>query len=269
MDKENISEYYLERYILGELPEDEREEIRRLASKKPELQAALNEMKSSNRKILELYPPHTIKANLLTQLSKTSKKPHSWKITFTICSAAAALLILFLIFPVIRHKSVGLFSGSEKEVTLVKGIPRVNLFQTQLLVYRKIQDQVELLKDGETARAGDLLQLAYVSAEETYGIILSVDGKGLLTLHYPENRGESNKLEKNKQFLLPNAIELDNAPDFERFFFLISENPFNVERVMQRVRNAAKNLEKIKEQDLDLPENFIQYSVLILKGEGL
>lgn len=269
MDKEIISGYYLERYILGELPEEERDEISRLVSNDPELQAALNEMKASNRKILESYPPHSIKASLLAQISRTSKKRHSLKLIFSVTSAAAAFLLLILFLPLLRQKVTIPYSGSEEEITLVKGIPRVDLSQTQLLVYRKIQDQVELLKDGERAQAGDLLQLAYVSTEGSYGMILSIDGRGLITLHFPEDEGDSIKLESRKQYLLPNAIELDDAPGFERFFFLTSEYPFNVNSVLKEAQNLAKDYEKIQKQNLTLPRNFDQYSVLILKGEGL
>ena len=67
MIKETISEYYLERYALGELPEDEKEEIRRLSSSIPEIQTALDEIRSSDRDILALYPPKTVKAGLLMQ----------------------------------------------------------------------------------------------------------------------------------------------------------------------------------------------------------
>jgi hypothetical protein len=268
MNKESISEYYLERYVLGELPEEEKEEISRLASNNPELQAAINEIKASNQEILEFYPPHTIKAILMAQNSETSKKPPSLKFILTI-SSAAALLFLILNLPLKRQESNELYSNSEKEVTLVKGIARVDLSQTQLLVYRKLQDQVELLKDGEKAQAGDLLQLAYVSAEGTYGMIFSIDGRGFITLHFPEYNGESTKLEFHKQFLLSNAIELDDAPGFERFFFLTSDYPFNVNSILKEAQNMAEDLEKIQTQDLHLSENFNQYSILILKGEGL
>ncbi len=140
--------------------------------------------------------------------------------------------------------------------------------RTQLLVYRKIQERVETLSDGEKARAGDLLQLAYVSAEDSYGMILSIDGRGAVTLHLPESEGDSTKLELSKQSLLPSAFELDDAPEFERFFFLTSDSPFDVGGVLQEAQDLAKNLEQVRQNNLDLPESFHQYSVLILKGEG-
>jgi hypothetical protein len=267
MNKETISEYYLERYALGELPAGEKEGIRRLSSSVPEIQAALEGIKSSDRDILALYPPLTVKASLLTQLTETSKKPFPLKRVLTISSAVATFLILILVLPLLKKDPRIIYPGAQPDVTLVKGIPTVDLSRTQLLVYRQIQDQVEILADGEKARAGDLLQLAYVSTEDSYGMILSIDGRGTVTLHLPESKGESTQLEWGKQFLLPNAIELDDAPKFERFFFLTSESPIDVIGVLREAQNLAENPEQVQLNNLDLPESFKQYSVLIRKGE--
>jgi hypothetical protein len=268
MNTETINEYYLERYALGELPDEEKKEIRRLSSSFPEIQAALEEIKSSNREILALYPPLTVKSGLLTRLDDMPRKFFSLKHVLTISSAVAAFLILILVLPLLKKDPGTIYPDAERDVTLVKGIPPVDLSKTQLLVYRKIQDEVEILSDGEHARVGDLLQLAYVTTEDSYGMILSVDGRGTVTLHLPENKGESIKLEWGKQFLLPNAIELDDAPKFERFFFLTSESPIDVNGVLQKAQDLANNPEQVQRKNLDLPVSFKQYSVLILKGEG-
>jgi len=124
------------------------------------------------------------------------------------------------------------------------------------------------LSDGDQARAGDLLQLAYVATEESYGMIFSIDGRGVITLHFPEDKGESTQLELNKQFSLPNAIELDDAPGFERFFFLTSGSPIDVHAVFNAVKDAARDPEQVRQTGLDLPESLKQYSILILKGAG-
>ncbi|MBN1273822.1 MAG: hypothetical protein JXB26_16260 [Candidatus Aminicenantes bacterium] len=267
MNEKTISQYYLERYVLEELPEDEKEKIRHLCSTNPEIQSAVEEIKKSNRNILELYPFQTMKADFSNHHAEISRKPFPWKLIFTVSSAAAILVLIFWL-PVLKHKSLIFQPASERDITLVKGIVNVDLSLTQLLVYRKTQDKVELLKDGEKAEAGDLLQLAYVANKKTYGMIFSIDGRGYITLHFPENKRKSTELEPHRQFLLPNAIELDDAPQFERFFFLTSESPIDVENILQKTRDIAKNLNKIRKQNLDLPEKFEQYSVLILKGES-
>jgi len=307
MNKEVISEYYLERYDLGELPDEEAEEIGLLASTDPELQAALDEIKSSNREILALYPPLAVKASLTTQLSalsdmspekalkilseitlemptegtsiksaETTTKISTkvWKKSFplrpilAISSVAAVLLAIFLALPLFKQKPGVIHPDTEQDITLIKGTPRVDLSVTQLLVYRKTEDKVEILSDGDKARAGDLLQLAYVSAEESYGMIFSIDGRGLITLHFPVSKDKSTQLELNKQSSLPNAIELDDAPGFERFFFLTSGSPIDVNAVLIKLKDTARDAKQIKRTNLDLPASLKQYSILIRKGAG-
>jgi hypothetical protein len=269
MNKETISEYYLERYALGELPVEDKEEINRLAASAPEIQSSLAEIKSSNEEILFLYPPLTVKAGLLARLEEVPRKTFSIKRIFAASAAVAAFLIIFLMFPLLKKEPRIISPDPGQDITLIKGIPAVDLTQTQLLVYRKKQDRVEILSDGQHASAGDLLQLAYVATRDPYGMILSIDGRGTVTLHLPESLEKSTELERGKQFLLPNAIELDDAPGFERFFFLTSDTPIDVEGILQDAQDLAKNLEKALRQDMDVPESYTQYSVLILKGEGV
>jgi hypothetical protein len=268
MNIEIISEYYLERYALGELPDEETEEVGRMVAADPELQSALENIESSNREILALYPPPMVKANLSTQLTEMQKRSFPLKRVLAISSAAVVLLTIILVLPLLKKKPGIVYTDAERDVTLIKGIPKVDLSVTQLLVYRKMQDQVEMLADGDHARAGDLLQLAYVATEESYGMIFSIDGRGLITLHFPEGSGESTKLELNKQFSLPNAIELDDAPGFERFFLVTSRTPIDVDSVLIELERLIENPEQAQKTDLDLPGNLKQYSFLILKGEG-
>ena len=201
-------------------------------------------------------------------MQKNQKKSFPLRRVLTISSVVATFLVIILVLPLFKQKAKIIHPVGEREVTLVKGMEAVDLSRTQLLVYRKIKDRVETLSDGERARAGDLLQLAYVSTEDSYGMILSIDGRGAVTLHLPESKGDTTKLELSKQSLLPNAFELDDAPEFERFFFLTSDSPIDVDGILLEAQDMAKNLEQIRQNNLDLPESFKQYSVLILKGEG-
>lgn len=268
MNEEAISEYYLERYALGELPNEKKEEIHRLSSAIPEIQAALERIETSNQEILDLYPSPTVKAGLLARLEDMRKKPFPFKRFLAIASAASVLLILVLVLPRIKHEPRSMAPGTKTDDILVKGIPLVDLSRTQLLVYRKIRDKVENLSDGDKAKTGDLLQLAYVTTRDSFGMILSIDGRGTVTLHFPESDGRSTKLDPGKQSLLPHAFELDDAPKFERFFFLTSDSPIDVARVLEEARDLAKQPEQVQTKDLDLPQDLVQYSILILKGEG-
>jgi len=278
MNKEIISEYYLERYVLGELPSEDAERIYRLASTQPEIQNALEEIVSSNHDILSLYPASTVKASLLAQVNEMQGKPveGGWfiktfslrRILYISSAVAAALLFFFLILPGLRKETGTIPYDAGQDFSLVKGIQSIDLSKTQLLIFRKNKDEVEMLKDGMQASAGDLLQLAYVAVTGPYGMILSIDGRRSVTLHFPEEKGASTELMLNKRALLPNAIELDDAPGFERFFLITSESPVDVDDILKKAENLAKIPERAKQMELDLPESIKQYSILILKGEG-
>jgi len=277
MRQDVFSDYYLERYVLGELPDEYAEEIRRRASADPAFRAALEDIKSSNRDILKRYPASFVKATLLERLGETPGRPEKeWSIPFHprrrilyISSAfAAAMLLLILILPGIKKQGALKPSATEQDFSLVKGPQNIDLSKTQLLIYRKDDGQVEILEDGKHARAGDLLQLAYVAAQDPYGVILSIDGRGRVSLHFPVEKSGSTDLMLHKKILLPNAIELDDAPSFERFFLLTSGSPIDVGEVLKTAENLARDPARAERAELDLKEGIRQYSFLIIKGEG-
>jgi hypothetical protein len=277
MSHETFSDYYLERYMLGELPEEEAREIRRRATSDPEILAALENIESSNRSILQRYPPSAIKENLLRRLAEAGgRKNERGRLIRTaplrralyVASVCAAAFILFAIVrPTLKKQSARLWPQADEAYSAAKGTEALDLLKTQLLVYRKNESGVEMLVDGSLSRTGDLLQLAYIADQAPYGIILSIDGRGGVTLHYPE-RGETTDLTQNKRVLLPHAIELDDAPEFERFFFLTSDSPIDPAGVMERARALAADPGSARVERLKVPEGIEQSSIVILKGEG-
>jgi hypothetical protein len=61
-------------------------------------------------------------------------------------------------------------------------------------------------------------------------LIASIDGAGVVTLHYPANADAPALATAlaQKPTSLPQAYVLDDAPQFERFFFITSEDPIEV-----------------------------------------
>jgi hypothetical protein len=279
MTEETCSEYYLERYFLGELPEEDIQEIRQRATVDPEVLAALENIESSNRAILLRYPPSAVKEKLLGSMAEAQagKNAKRWLIGTTplrrillVSSAFAAALILFvLVRPSRINEGVSMEPREGEEYSQAKGTEGLDLSKTQLLVYRKNNDRVEMLADGSLSKAGDLLQLAYVAARAPYGMILSIDGGGGVTLHYPSEEGQATSLTQNKRVLLQNAIELDNAPGFERFFFLTSDSPIDPADIMEKAKSLAADPENARVAKLKLPKGIDQSSLTILKGEGI
>jgi len=277
-----ISDYYLERYVLGELPPEGAREVERAAAADSRVRAALDEIASSNRDILALYPPAAFKDGLLARLKdREGLTPDrerrrffpapgfSWRRGLAVATASVALaLALIVVIPRIKGRIGALTTGEGVESAVVKGEAGLDLTKTQLLVYQKHGDLAEILSDGNQAEVGALLQLAYVANAEPYGVILSVDGRGAVTRHFPAEPGASTLLALNKRALLPNAIELDDAPGFERFFLITSRAPVDVPGVLAKAAELARDPGRARHASLDLPAVLSQSSVLILKGEG-
>ena len=271
MSEERFSGYHLERYVLGELPADMMEEIGARLASDPALRAALDGIEASNREILERYPFSQVKERIDARAA--AGRPATfirWKRILTLSSVcAAAALVLVLVLPLAKKErgSGGTLPAADDTQVKGTGSQTVDLSTTQLLVHRKTGDRVEILKNGDIGRAGDLLQLAYVSAGDAYGVILSIDGRGVVTLHFPPDEAGAAALETRQKVLLPEAIELDDAPVFERFFLVTAAAAPDVAAILSAARDLAARPDGGLSGRLILPEGVRQCSFLIIKGE--
>jgi len=96
-----------------------------------------------------------------------------------------------------------------------------------LHVFRQTAKQPEMLGPKTLVKAGDVLQLRYIANGDRFGFIASVDARGAVSLHLPENGGPAAELSPSGERALPHSYELDNAPGFERFVFVSSTVPFD------------------------------------------
>jgi hypothetical protein len=282
MSEKMPSDFCLERFVLGELSPDEAAETGLTFASDPRVRTAVDSLKASNREILQRYPAAAFKAGLLAR-SRAAEEGVSgggrrrllpaaaaspWTRLIALASAAAALVLLaVLILPRVMRLSNAISSGPDRERTVVKGEGSLDLSKTQLLVYEKRGDRTMTLADGNMVGAGALLQLAYVASGEPHGVIVSIDGAGGVTQHFPLGKGGSTLLILNRRSLLPNAIELDDAPGFERFFLVTSKKPIDVETVLGKAAELARDPKRAMNSELDLPTGLKQRSVLILKSE--
>src|SRR5262249_37147887 len=113
-----------------------------------------------------------------------------------------------------------------------------------LAVYRRTAEGSETLADGAVARPGDLLRVGYRAAGKRYGGILSIDGRGSVTVHLPPRADRAAALKNDGTVLLDQAYELDDAPQWERFYFITGDMPFAVPSVVDAVRAAAADRRK-------------------------
>jgi hypothetical protein len=184
---------------------------------------------------------------------------------YAIPALAAVLVVSFIVFQNSGRRTISEIESLHG--TRIKGTETIDVSRPHILVHRKVDNSVELLESGDQASAGDLLQIAYESVGANYGVILSIDGRGVVTLHYPESEGENPVLDKERRTLLSSSYELDNAPNFERFFFVTSNAKIDVRAILNSAKVLAKNPKIAEGEDLDLPNSISQYSLLIKKGE--
>lgn len=265
MKKDNLK---LELYKLGELPRDWTSEV-----DKADWDKAAEELKNSDAEILEKYKPADMAAQIAEKAAKavnhstTKTIPFSRKFAsrYMIPAAAAAALIIAVLLPItMRDKN-----DSPLELTRVKGaeVP-------QLKVYRQSGNNSEILKNDSIASNYDLLQLTYRVSGPTFGIIISVDGRGVVTKHYPEEGDQSPRLATGGEQYLPFAYELDDAPLFETFYLITSDRPFSTEEMMDLTASAARNRETVlnipllyNKNDKRFSGKIEQYAVPIRKDE--
>jgi hypothetical protein len=143
---------------------------------------------------------------------------------------------------------------------------RTKGLEPRIFIYRDAgSGQVELLSDGDNARAGDRLQLSYLSTGVNYGVIFSVDGSSVITLHYPENSDMLPRLQPRDEVYLSYGYRLDNAPDFERFFFVTSDEAFDVEQLLASVEPQLRGSGWKRNGSLDLPSHFSVHRIDLIK----
>jgi hypothetical protein len=177
--------------------------------------------------------------------AKRGPPPLTWALL-----PAAAALVFFVARETPHMPST---TPDTVEQTLPKGLA------PSLVVFRKQASTIHELAPGARVRERDLLQLGYVAAGKRFGMILSLDGAGAVTVHEP-----GPKLEPAGRHMLDRAYVLDAAPGFERFFLVTSDQAFDSARVLDAVERiaSAKNADTAP---LELPPGLSQASFLVRK----
>jgi anti-sigma factor RsiW len=258
-------DWLLERLALGELSEDALATARERLEREPGGAARLARLEEDSRRTLERHPPAAVAAEVQRRVRTARARERAlparqgwWSLSLGV-PVAASLALLFLttsrelpVEPAPASPSA-LLSGER-----IKGTPR-------LRVHRQGAGEPEQLADGVRARPGDLLQLSYISGGAPYGVVLSLDGRGAVTLHHPAVLTGSTELAPGEAVALSHAYELDDAPGFERFVLVTSEAPVDVGSVLEAARGLARQPSEARKQPLPLPDGLVQTSFTLEK----
>lgn len=236
---ERVPDWLVERLAAGDLTATEAERVRaRLRAENGDdagVDQQLAALARSNEEILAAHPPATVAAEVKRRRSAASPAPErraspgSRFLASGLVLAAGAVLIVAL-RPGAPPETGLLATGDEIEETTIKGL------EPHLLVFLKTKDGPVKLNAGQAVRPGDVLQLRYVSARRSHGVIASVDARGTVTWHLPTRPGEAVPLDPNGETTLPEAFELDDSPGFERFVFVTGQGPFSTDVVEAALR---------------------------------
>lgn len=267
MSRERVPDFLIEQYLLGELPSESMAQVERSEG----FEERVERLRRDNERFATRYPAGVYAARIRNQYHAEQRdQPHAHRcartvpmLTFALPGAAAVLVVGLLLFGGI---DVGIVSpaDSQADITRLKGAqPSIALYRADPTAGGRVQR----LRDGEAAGAGEVVQLAYNAAEAPYGVIISIDGSGAATLHYPPDPASSPALAPGGEQPLPYAYRLDDAPRFETFYFITSESPFDVSALFADLRSQAGRIADDPDRTLQLPRQFETRAITIRKGE--
>lgn len=247
-----VPDWKLERYALGELPPEELEAVRQQLEREEGGLERLARLESSNREILLSLPPRAMGAEIRRKAGSRGRRARTIALVALPLAVAVGAGLLFALpdTPVEQQASTAM----EHDI-LVKGPP--------ILVHRQVGDGDEPLVDEDRAAAGDVLQLSYEAQGWPHGIILSLDGAGAVTLHYPLD-GDTH-LDQDGRVDLPEGYRLDDAPDFERFVMVRGRAALDVDPILAAGRELAAHPDRAAEDPLPVSEELDQRSLVLWK----
>jgi len=235
-----IPDWKLERFLTGDLPEEEMNKLREFEAQDAFFANRVKMLREDNKAILSKLPFEVLAANLGTATDTAAKNAPR----FTLVKFAVAAMFIFAVAMVaffaqretsVMNERVGSdvanVNGSQNtQVALAENESdtRIKGLDARMEVWKKTQAGIVQLNDLDSVGEGDEIQLRYAVPEKCYGLLFSMDGNGALTLHMGDGV-KAIELAPGKMNSLPFAYKLDDAPYFEKFFFVTSPKEFAVE----------------------------------------
>lgn len=210
-------DWKLEKYILNELDEvftPNTEDLKRI-----------EELKKENSSFLQANPFVKFEDKLKKQNVFTKIKSFLFLPKYSLALSLVLVLILGVFFnnnfnDTVRFKGEGL---------------------DKLFFYKSINGIAKEFDVNDPIQKGDLIQISFLVSKYEYGIIFSIDGNAKLTMHYPgEEKLNAAFLPLRIKTNISSAYELDDAPGFETFYFVLANYEFDVESVTNTILENQK-----------------------------
>lgn len=204
-------DWKLERYLLNELDEP-------FTPSEADLER-IEELKKQNIILLKNMPFEKLNIK-----SKFSFKAFFNFLLIPKYSLALSFVILL---------SVGIFFNTSSD-------NRIKSSKINKLSFYTIKDN-KIFEINETYKlqANDLIQISYLVSNYKYMLIFSIDGNNTPYIHYPENKDDT--IKQNKNTTLNSAYKLDAAPYYEKFYLVLSNINFDINKTIEHIKNNKLN----------------------------
>ena len=227
-----IPDWKLEKYLTGDLPAEEMHEIREMEATDEIFAGRVKMLREDNAAILKRLPFEKLSEKIATMPGRSNAGAgNTVRVNFKLVklAAAAALVLAVVTVALFSQRSLSEQNTQLMEVAMAdqNDDVRIKGLSARMEVWKKTGDSAVQMENLGEAREGDEIQLRYAVAEKCFGLLFSMDGNGTITMHM----GHGNRaveLEPGKMTTLPFAYKLDNAPKFEKFFFLTSKREFEL-----------------------------------------
>lgn len=257
-----VNPLLLERFLLGELPPEQAEALRVRLAEDPQLAARLQTLRDEDEAIRAALPATKVGPGIARRLhlrrvqdevAAGRRQRKTWLGGLALLATAAAAL---LVLPSALRESAAPFEPPGAGEVRPKGE------EGPLLIHRAGRQGAEVLRSGQPVQKGDRLQMALRAGEATHGVLLSWDGAGVVTRHFPAEGGTTHL--PPGEMTLPRSYVLDDAPSFERFVFLRSAEPLDVPKLEAAAKRLAASAQAAS-APLIAPAEVEQFSVLLPK----
>lgn len=249
-----IPDWKLERYLTGDLPEGEMNEIRELEKTDEVFARRVKMLREDNAAILRKMPFERLAEKMDARDCGAERKNNVIHFGFVKFAAAAALVLAVVsvalfsqreVVPDAGAQAMDVAMAAQDDGTRIKGM------DARMEIWKKTGDSAVQMLNLDEAREGDEIQLRYSVPEKCFGLLFSMDGNGTVTMHMADG-SQAVALEPGKMTTLPFAYKLDNAPKFEKFFLLTSQKNFvidasNIDALFKNkdIRNVSITLRKV------------------------
>lgn len=259
----NISALLLERYHIGEVTPEEKLFVEDALTRHPVLAASLADLDRADRDFRERFPrDRFFPGHIWPDRIHSIRRPR--RVSPVVWGLSAAALVLAAVLPWLALRDTGRAADSIDRIKGESG------YSAELSVYLKggpeNAGEGVKLPDQASVREGDTIQIAYrmpadVSGE-LYGVIFSIDGRSVVTMHYPYSLGNTNRLVSGRLVPLAEAYTLDDAPAYEIFFFVIGEEPLKPQNILNAARQFAPRI-------ADNPQEALRQGIAAFKDYDL